>query len=277
MADAFRPSASPASRCASKHTASPTVTISCAWCSPGRTRAVRDAYEVDMAAQVNDVWTAEFTPPVPGRYRYTVIAWVDHFESWRKELERREELNDIRIALQVGSALISEAADRASGADADSLRSWAALLRETAARDDAAADPTALKAMALDPARAMLVRRYADRSWAASAARELVADRKRAGFSSWYELFPRSAAPAPETARQLSRRRSAAALRGRHGLRRAVLSADSADRTRQPQGGEQRTAGAAPGMWAARGRSARPRAATRRCCRNSEPSRISGT
>jgi starch synthase (maltosyl-transferring) len=154
-----------------------------------------DAYEVDMAAQVNDVWTTEFTPPVPGRYRYTVIAWVDHFESWRKELERREELNDIRIALQVGSILVSDAAERASGADADSLRSWAALLRETAARDDAAADPTALKAVALDPARAMLVRRYADRRWAVSAAREIVADRKRAGFSSWYELFPRSAAP----------------------------------------------------------------------------------
>jgi starch synthase (maltosyl-transferring) len=157
-----------------------------------------DAYEVDMAAQVNDVWTAEFTPPVPGRYSYTVIAWVDRFESWRRELERREELNDIRIALQAGSTLVSEAADRASGADADSLSSWAALLRKTAARGDAAADLTTLKAVALDPARAMLVRRYADRRWAASAARELVADRMRAGFSSWYELFPRSAAPTPE-------------------------------------------------------------------------------
>ncbi len=30
-----------------------------------------DTYEVDMTAQVNDVWTAQFTPPVPGRYRYT--------------------------------------------------------------------------------------------------------------------------------------------------------------------------------------------------------------
>ena len=158
-----------------------------------------DAYEVDMDAQVNDVWTTEITPPVPGRYRYTVFAWVDHFESWRRELERREELNDIRIALQAGSTLVSEAADRAFGADADGLRVWSALLRETAARDDAAADPTALKAVALDPARAKLVRRYADRRWAACAAREFVADRKRAGFSSWYELFPRSAAPIPET------------------------------------------------------------------------------
>jgi starch synthase (maltosyl-transferring) len=36
--------------------------------------------------------------------------------------------------------------------------------------------------------------RYPDRRFAASATRELVADRKRAQFSTWYELFPRSAA-----------------------------------------------------------------------------------
>jgi starch synthase (maltosyl-transferring) len=28
-----------------------------------------DSYEVDMTSQVNDVWCAEFTPPIPGRYR----------------------------------------------------------------------------------------------------------------------------------------------------------------------------------------------------------------
>ena len=59
-----------------------------------------EAYEAEMTAQTNDVYRAEFTPPVPGRYRYTVIAWVDQFESWRTELERRGDLNDIRVALQ---------------------------------------------------------------------------------------------------------------------------------------------------------------------------------
>src|SRR5271155_369692 len=39
-----------------------------------RWQAVKAAetYEVEMAAQGNDVWSAEFTPPVPGRYRCTV-------------------------------------------------------------------------------------------------------------------------------------------------------------------------------------------------------------
>ena len=36
-------------------------------------------HEVPMTALFNDEWTGEFTPPAPGRYRYTVTAWVDHF------------------------------------------------------------------------------------------------------------------------------------------------------------------------------------------------------
>src|SRR5450631_2209813 len=44
-----------------------------------------ETYEVEMKPRANDVWRAEFTPPRSGRYRYTVMAWVDHFESWRAE------------------------------------------------------------------------------------------------------------------------------------------------------------------------------------------------
>jgi len=153
------------------------------------------AYLVEMQARGNDVWIGEFTPPAPGRYRCTVTAWVDHFESWRKELERREELGDIRIALQVGSALISETAARAA-ADAEALRTWAALLLESA-RPESTVDAPSLKSLALDPERARLMQRHADRSLADSASLELFADRKRAGFSSWYELFPRSASAQP--------------------------------------------------------------------------------
>jgi starch synthase (maltosyl-transferring) len=160
-------------------------------------RAIDDAkaYEVDMTAQVNDVWTAEFTPPVPGRYRYTVTAWVDHFESWRRELERRDDESDIRVALQVGAGLIDGICPRAGPDDSVVLASWARQLRQTADDRSSHPDVSAMKAMALDPARASIVERYADRSLASSAALELIADRKRAQFSSWYELFPRSAAP----------------------------------------------------------------------------------
>jgi starch synthase (maltosyl-transferring) len=154
-----------------------------------------DEYEVEMRPQANDVWQAEFTPPRAGRYRYTVWAWVDPFESWRHELERRDDRADIRVALQVGGALIDEAAARASGGDAAILAEWSAQMRALGA--DPGAEPSAQKALALDAARAAIVARHTDRSRAVTAALELVADRKRAGFSSWYEMFPRSAGTEP--------------------------------------------------------------------------------
>jgi starch synthase (maltosyl-transferring) len=155
-------------------------------------------HETDMSAQGNDVWIAEFTPPAPGRYRCEISAWVDHFESWRSELERREDIADVRIALQVGAALALEAAARARGSDATELAGWAALLADRAKDESAAAsDMASLKAIALDPARASLVARYPDRRFAACAALEIAVDRKRAAYSSWYELFPRSSSPEP--------------------------------------------------------------------------------
>jgi len=159
------------------------------WCAAG----AGEEFEAEMKLRANDVWQAEFTPPRAGRYRYTVWAWVDHFESWRHELERRDDAADVRMALQVGAALIDEAAARAVGSDAAILAEWSAQLRAAGAD----AEPSAHKALALDAARAAIVARYADRSLAATAALELVADRKRAGFSSWYEMFPRSAATEP--------------------------------------------------------------------------------
>ena len=158
----------------------------------------RGSHEIEMQPQVNDVWLATFTPPVPGRYEYTVIAWVDPFESWRSELERREDQADIRVALNVGAVLIDQAAGiaagRAAGGDAAILTDWSKQMR--AATQDAGAESDALKSLALDAARASIVGRHADSSFTTALSLQLVADRKRAGYSTWYELFPRSTASA---------------------------------------------------------------------------------
>ena len=149
-------------------------------------------FEINMIALSNDVWTAQIAPPQPGLYRCTVVAWVDHFESWRREFERREETADIRAAVEAGVLLIDEGAARAAASDAAILTEWSAQLRGSL--KETVADVMALRALALDPARAQVLARYADRSLAARATLDLLVDRKRAAFSSWYELFPRSAA-----------------------------------------------------------------------------------
>jgi starch synthase (maltosyl-transferring) len=135
----------------------------------------KDFREVPMKPLGNDVWEAAFSPPALGRYVYTVVAWVDPFESWRHELARRVDPEDVRIAAQVGALEIAAELD-ASGANPG-------------------ADITSLKALALDDEYADLARRHPDRRHAVRHPVELplVADRERARFSTWYELFPRSA------------------------------------------------------------------------------------
>jgi starch synthase (maltosyl-transferring) len=118
-----------------------------------RWQAVNGAemHELDMVQLPNDVWWCEFTPPLAGRYRYSVTAWVDHFESWRHALERRQELDDIRNALRVGAELAEQAAMRAKGEDAAILDRWAGQMRAAAANADPIG-PEGLKASQSRPA-----------------------------------------------------------------------------------------------------------------------------
>ncbi len=148
--------------------------------------------EVEMAPQGNDRWTGRFTVGEPGRYRYTVCAWVDHFLSWRTEFGRREDPADVLIAARVGAQLLNEAAERARGADRTQLR-------RAAKRLESIDDVAELQAVALDAELKALAMRYPDRSLQTDWPLELPlqVDRVRARFSSWYELFPRSASDEP--------------------------------------------------------------------------------
>ncbi|HEX4886394.1 MAG TPA: alpha-1,4-glucan--maltose-1-phosphate maltosyltransferase [Casimicrobiaceae bacterium] len=148
--------------------------------------------EAPMEALGNDRWRGSFLLAAPGRYRYTVTAWVDPFLSWRHDFVRRIDPDDIRIAARVGAALVAQAAARADVHDAPVLQRWADELAT-------GGDLEPLRASALDEARAAIALRYPDRSRATTCPVEypLVVDRERARFSTWYEFFPRSCSPSP--------------------------------------------------------------------------------
>ncbi|MEP7083664.1 MAG: alpha-1,4-glucan--maltose-1-phosphate maltosyltransferase, partial [Betaproteobacteria bacterium] len=152
------------------------------------------ATETEMVLDNNDEWRGRFTPPIPGRYRYQVSAWVDHFRSWRHEFARRVEPDDVRIALRSGASIVDEHAARAPEADRATLTYWATRLRG-AAMQSRTDDAEKIKSLALDEVLAAIADRYPDRSLATRSSVELplVADRVRARFSAWYEMFPRSA------------------------------------------------------------------------------------
>ena len=148
-------------------------------------------HESVMAPLGNDRWRGRFHVGAVGIYRYTVQAWIDHFETWRRDLVKRLRAGqDIEVPLRVGAGLIEQARERAGGDDAEQLTAWAEHLT-------GAESQQARAEAALDEALESLMARHADRSLAATYARELevVVEPERARFSAWYEMFPRSCAP----------------------------------------------------------------------------------
>lgn len=144
-------------------------------------------HEAELAPLVNDRWRGEFQVARLGRYTYTLIAWVDPFLSWRHDFLRRNDAEDIGIALQVGARLVTEASQRADGNDRARLEQWSKRLSE-------GTDLEQRRVSGLDEELMHLMNSYPDRSLATTYERELpiVVDRARAGFSTWYEFFPRS-------------------------------------------------------------------------------------
>ena len=166
----------------------------------------------------NDLWSAAFTVDQLGDWSFTLEAWVDHFGTWCADLKKRlaaqpsvnaqtspkpdnasTQAQDIPLALRAGALQLEQIAHRA----ADSVQTphktlltqAAAHLNQLAAENSVAypypiTDEVAAAAVLYpDPA---LITRYP---------RELPlwVDRERARFSTWYELFPRSAsAPAAQ-------------------------------------------------------------------------------
>ena len=149
-------------------------------------------HEHPMHALVNDAWSGTFTAGEVGRHEYAVEAYVDHFKTWRHDLGRREDEKDIAVHLLDGATMFEEAASRArsgSAPDAD------VRLLEDAAKTLADESRPVMKRRdaALDEALGELAMRHGDRTLATrSPTLPLVVDDALAGFSAWYEFFPRS-------------------------------------------------------------------------------------
>ncbi len=153
-----------------------------------------DWHKVPMRPIGNDRFRAEFTVQQLGSYLYTVSARVDHLESWRLGLMKKHKAGqDIHLELKTGALLAEQMAARAQGVDAQRLREWAASIVDTRR------DIEARVALSQSESIHDLEQRYVDPdivlNW--DSPLEVWVDRERARYSSWYELFPRSAATQP--------------------------------------------------------------------------------
>jgi starch synthase (maltosyl-transferring) len=150
---------------------------------------------VSMRSLVNDRWRGAFTVEEMGRYHYTVRGWVNHFSTWRHDLKKRIAAGeDIRMDLLIGVDLIEKTLPRALVADKEKLAEWASAIKRTADAQQAAA-------IALREDFLPLMRRCHDERLVTTYGKQLevAVDPAKAGFSTWYEFFPRSWGSEPGT------------------------------------------------------------------------------
>jgi starch synthase (maltosyl-transferring) len=149
--------------------------------------------ELPMAPLGNDSFEAAFTPDALGFYEYSAVGWIDHFATWQQGLARKVEAGVAdEVDLEIGGSLVAGGAERAremrAPADPTRLDELAALLGDPAQpwkkRLEAAQSAELGSLMAAVP----------DRRFETLYPRVITlrVDRERAGFSAWYEFFPRS-------------------------------------------------------------------------------------
>jgi starch synthase (maltosyl-transferring) len=145
-------------------------------------------HKTPLLPLTNDRWEGSFIVTELGTWLYTLEARVDHFLTWRLDLEKRFQAGqDLAVEREIGARLMEAAAGRAGRDDAARLLEWAGQIREA---DD---DPRALS-LAREEELAELMALHYDPKLARAWRRELAVtvEPQKALFSAWYELFPRS-------------------------------------------------------------------------------------
>jgi len=156
-----------------------------------RNAADEQVQELPMVFQINDYWTVEHTFTEMGKHSFWIEGWEDHYTNWKKGLKKKFDAGqDIAVEIQIGLLLL-ENASAALPEHASAIQDWAQRLEQ-------AATPAEAVELALDEALADLMYPYRPEDIISSSpVFQIEIERKKAAFSTWYELFPRSASKVP--------------------------------------------------------------------------------
>ena len=138
--------------------------------------------EVEMVHAFNDEWRASFYVEEKGTYRFTLQAWVDHFETWYDGFRKKVEAGlNVQLELQEGGVFL-----KALAAGNESLNAVAKKLTK---------EYSEAVTFVMTSEFAAIVRNNPLIHHALTYHKQLkvVVEHEKANFSSWYELFPRSA------------------------------------------------------------------------------------
>ncbi len=148
--------------------------------------------EVPMIPLVNDRWFAQFLTDEEADYEYTILCWINRFETWRRDTLKKVDAGlDVKADLLEGALQLRQAAAGAPAKAASRLRAAAKCFEGSA--------PEAQVESLNDPVLSSFMLQHDERRFASHYSKVLrvQVDRPRAAAGAWYEMFPRSAALEP--------------------------------------------------------------------------------
>lgn len=140
-----------------------------------------------------DLWRGEFQVPEIGRYQFSIEAWTDIYATWVRELTRKVEAGRVELASELaeGLMLVERIAERAGKREKQALEEAIAALQP-------GTDPKLALTVVSRPDIEELAERLQPRDdKVTSEDYELLVERPKARFSSWYEIFIRSQGTEP--------------------------------------------------------------------------------
>ena len=148
--------------------------------------------EAPLAFVDNDRWAGAFRVDTVGAAEYRILAWPDHFESWRHDLEKKLNVGiDIASEILEGRNLVEDALTRANTADMQELQ------RALDAAADEESQPAAAHILLQETLSELMYRNAARDHAAVAGPYPVYVDRVRARFAAWYSMFPRSTGTVP--------------------------------------------------------------------------------
>ncbi|MDP8261946.1 MAG: alpha-1,4-glucan--maltose-1-phosphate maltosyltransferase [Candidatus Ancaeobacter aquaticus] len=136
----------------------------------------------------NDRWQGVFTVTETGSYVYTFEGYIDHYGSWLKDIDKKIEAKlDVSLDIKIGIEHIENALKRIKGKGAELLKNTLSSLRKTK-------DIEVLLTICKETKLIAILQQHPDIDHVDrhDTVFSVTVDRKKALFSSWYEMFPRS-------------------------------------------------------------------------------------
>ncbi len=137
----------------------------------------------------NDLWQGVFSVSEPGIYEYTLEAMIDHLSTWWTDIQKKATSgNNIIVDIKSGLSILSESMKKVQELDKKAeIQEIIALIQISKEQDILIKKLDSLLT-------AEFLQKYLVQNNISCYHNILnvTVDRKRAGFSAWYEIFPRS-------------------------------------------------------------------------------------